>query len=483
MRKISAQLLLASLVLSTVVVVVAVLTTAALVRSGHLTAALGERQLQTLEQTEQLEDLLFQKGFLANYLATGAPKWLAELAVRKRTTREWLEKVQRDADTDEERTLAYRLRDAYLDYDAARERALAAYHDGRREEAVALFDTTHAAINRVLEVAHALAQASRHDLVATLSQSERALDGARSWIVALAMAAAIAGIAFGVGSGRRIARPIYELIVRVENADPERVRLSTGDGGDELATLSAHVTNLVERLAEQRRRLVQAEKMEAVGEITAKLAHEILNPVAGVKAALQVEMRTQALPPSTRLVLAQADLALSHLDGIMARLVRFARPLEPRRRPTAVAAVVETTLAACAHELSSRGVTAKAELAKLPVADLDPDLVEQLLTNLVLNAAQASPAGATVTVRALARSRRLVLEVTDQGHGLPQTRERLFRLYFTTREKGHGLGLAVCRNIVAEHGGTIEAADGPGGVGARFTVTLPQTEASWENPS
>jgi signal transduction histidine kinase len=484
MRRVPAQLLLASLVLAAIVALVAGLSTSALTDAGRLAARLGEQQIEHLERADRLEDLLFEKGFVSSYLATRNRAYLVELEARKVRSRAWLDTIEHEAASEGERRLAADLRSAYLRYDEARNRTVEASEAGREAEAFRLLEETQPRVAEVLSVAHVLAAASRRELLDTLAGNDVALARARERILWVAAFAALAGLALGIWNGRRIARPIYELILQVESADPERVRLAPVDeGGNEFERLSAHVSALVGRLAEQRRRLLQAEKMQAVGEIAARLAHEVLNPVAAVKAAIQAEVHSGALPPASRATLVEADRTLSRIDGIISRLVRFSRPLEPRRRASEVAGIVDAGIRAAGPALARAGVRCEAEVPPLPACDVDPDLVAQVVTNLVVNAAQASPPGSAVSVRAGALPQQLVLEVVDRGHGLPEDRDRLFRPYFTTREKGHGLGLAICRNIVAEHGGTIEAHGGPEGAGARFVVTLPQPEAAWARPS
>jgi signal transduction histidine kinase len=110
---------------------------------------------------------------------------------------------------------------------------------------------------------------------------------------------------------------------------------------------------------------------------------------------------------------------------------------------------------------------------------VDPALIEQVLVNLLVNACEASPEGERVELHASADEQAVRFEVRDHGPGLSQEqRERLFRPFFTTKPHGHGLGLAVSRNIVLEHGGRIEADAAPGG-GAIFKVTLPRREVAW----
>jgi signal transduction histidine kinase len=480
MRRLPFQILIASLVLAGITLITTLLAVRALEGSAELTRTLGERQLGTLEQTNRLQELLFEKGFVATYIATRNRVWLDRLRERQQRTRAWLDEAIADSDPGAHRDLALKLKASYDDYSALRARTVALFESGDQALAMQALDDTTPAVEKVLATAQELAALSRRDLLETMERNDQRLDRAQAGLVLLSLAAALLGIAFGTWSGRRIARPIYELSLQAESADPDRVRLSTAAGTpprDDLSTLSAHVTRLVQRLSEQRRRLVQAEKMEAIGEVTAKLAHEILNPVAGAKAALQVELRTRELPEQSRASLMEADRALSRIDVILARLMRYARPLEPHYRDVTADSIVEAGVAAIEHTLAKRQVTVERRISSdLPLVHVDPELMSQVVSNLVANAAQASATGARVQVTASRRDGAFVLEVDDRGHGLPPQRDKLFTPHFTTRDDGHGLGLAVCRNIVEEHAGSIVAAEGPDGVGARFIVTLPQKE-------
>jgi signal transduction histidine kinase len=487
MRRLPFQILLVSLVLTGFTVLATFFAVRVLEGSAALTQALGEKQLSTLEETDRIQELLFEKGFVATYLATHDRVWLDRLRERQKRTRTWLDETIANSEPGDHRELAIRLRQAYDEYSELRRRTVVAFESGDAELAVDALDETTPAVEKVLIAAQALGASSRHDLLANLERNDRLLDRARMGLVVFSAAALLLGIAVGVYSGRRIARPIYELILQAESASPDRVRLTAADGSepkDDLDILSAHVTQLVQRLSDQRRRLNQAEKMQAVGEIAAKLAHEILNPVAGAKAALQVELRARPLPEETRTALLDADGALSRIGGILDRLMRYTRPLEPRYLCVPAEKVVEQALKQCSHVLELQQVTAEVKLPGGPVLlNVDPDLIAQVLTNLVANAAQASPPGEVVQLTGAQRRGAFVFEVVDRGRGLPAQRDKLFAPYFTTREKGHGLGLAVCRNIVTEHGGTIDATDAGDGRGARFTVTLPQREEPWESRS
>src|SRR4029078_6364169 len=150
---------------------------------------------------------------------------------------------------------------------------------------------------------------------------------------------ALASLLAGFLWARRITRPIYELQVQVQSAS-ERTRIQIAPGRAGIEALGDQVGALVEKLeetdaalAEHRRRLMQSEKLSAVGELAAKLAHEVLNPLAGMKAAVHLLARQGAAAPGGTELLSTAEALnreISRVEGLVRRLVNYARPLAPR---------------------------------------------------------------------------------------------------------------------------------------------------------
>ncbi len=230
-----------------------------------------------------------------------------------------------------------------------------------------------------------------------------------------------------------------------------------------------------EALAGARTRLAQSEKLAALGQLAAAIAHEVRNPLAVVRSAAQGI--TETLPAddtngrrSASFIIAEVD----RLASVVSSLLAFARPLQIHLRPVPLGDVVARAADLAHGELAAKGVgLQRDEPSALPVITADGDLVCQVLLGLLSNAAEAAPAGGEVTVSARAESGAVRIAVADNGPGVKEEiRGRIFEPFFTTRSRGTGLGLAVARHIVEAHGGHIEVGDRPGG-GACFTVMLP----------
>jgi two-component system sensor histidine kinase HydH len=228
-----------------------------------------------------------------------------------------------------------------------------------------------------------------------------------------------------------------------------------------------------------RSRVAQSEKLAALGQLAAAIAHEVRNPLAVVRSAAQGLGET--LPAgdadghrATSFIVAEVD----RLSNVVSSLLAFARPLQLQTRPTVISEVVARAVTLAGAELAAKRVRlARDEAPVLPVVHADGDLVCQVLVGLLSNAVEATPAGGEVVVRARAANGAVELAVADGGSGIaPELRARVFEPFFTTRPNGTGLGLAVARQIVEAHGGRIDVGDRPGG-GACFTIRLPERAA------
>jgi hypothetical protein len=304
-------------------------------------------------------------------------------------------------------------------------------------------------------------------------------------LVGTSIVGALASLLVGFLWARRITKPIYELQVQVESA-AERTRIQVAPGRAGLDALGDQVGALVEKLeetdaalAEHRRRLIQSEKLSAVGELATKLAHEVLNPLAGMKAAVQLLAR-QGVDAETAEAL---NREITRVEALVRRLVNFSRPLAPRGEVTTVESLLDAAVEAAQPALARHGVAVERRAdAGLPPVEVDPLLVTQALVNLLTNAAEAMgpDGGGAVELRAaravvLGRDE-IAIRVTDRGPGLSDGDAReLFKPFFTTKRDGHGLGLAISQNILLEHGGRIVARNRPReeGRGAVFEVQLP----------
>jgi signal transduction histidine kinase len=236
------------------------------------------------------------------------------------------------------------------------------------------------------------------------------------------------------------------------------------------------------------RRAQMAEKLAAVGTMTAGLSHEIRNPLNAAALQLSVlERRIQRLdggaqPPLLEPLTLVRD-EIRRLDHILEDFLQFARPREFVARPVDVVAVVTKVLDLLGGPAERKGVRLERDLAPVPAVAGDEERLRQVLVNLGLNALDAVPPGGRVRVSCRAEppppelpgaGPQVAVRVDDDGAGVPpEARDRIFEPFFTTKASGSGLGLSIVHAIVAQHGGRITVEESPEG-GARFSLILPQ---------
>lgn len=221
--------------------------------------------------------------------------------------------------------------------------------------------------------------------------------------------------------------------------------------------------------------LVSRERLAALGEAAAVLAHEVRNPLAAMLNGIVILKRNPELPSSSRPVLEMVQEEAHHLDRIMQELLDFTRPLAPRRTRPDLGDAVQQIVRQMQDARECDGVTVKVEVQSPDTQLLaDANLLHLALANLVRNAVQASPPGGTIKVKIERAEAQARVVVEDEGPGVPEAdRERIFQPFFTTRARGTGLGLSVVQRVVQAHQGEVFVGSASGG-GAQFAVALPR---------
>ena len=234
------------------------------------------------------------------------------------------------------------------------------------------------------------------------------------------------------------------------------------------------------RLLEDRRRLelrvVEGERLAAIGTASAMLAHEISNPLTNMRMVIDLLRRRTARQGASDEEIAEAlDHVMSQvmrLDGLLSEFAHLANPPSLHLIDVELERFVQAQIRAHRVSAEAAGVELTVNAApSLPRVRIDLGKMTQVLLNLIKNGIEAMPEGGRLTLSARAEGEAVTLSVTDTGSGLPRDVD-LFAPFTTTKTGGSGLGLAIVRQIVAAHGGTIEADDAPP-AGARFTITLP----------
>ncbi len=284
-----------------------------------------------------------------------------------------------------------------------------------------------------------------------------------------------------------IERPLQELketIARVREGDLT-ARVDFAKRSDDVGQLGRQFNEMIGQLAENRAEIerlhqlemARAEHLATIGELSAGLAHEIRNSLAGIAGVVNVMGKDLPAASPSRAVLPEVQDEIKHIQTILNDLLAYAKPRAPDFHRADLNTTIEQAVFLARQQVGKKPI----EITFQPEPDLpkvvhDPVQIHQVVLNLLINAIQAIEVAGKVEVTLHKNGEFAVLRVADTGKGI--SREflgKIFKPFFTTRKEGTGLGLPLAKGIVDSHGGKIEVVSEPGH-GARFDIWLPIAE-------
>lgn len=359
------------------------------------------------------------------------------------------------------------------------------------------WDKANAALDRLQQMENSLSSTIRllhgsleariHERVRLTQERERRTGVA---IILLPVVAIGVGL-LATGLAARSLRPVRTLIEGVSRIRQGDYEAKIGvEGEDEIAVLAREFDAMAKALKEReaqlqqkQQELIRAERLAAIGKVSAQVAHEIRNPLSSI--GLNVEMLQDQLGANHFATPAEAKEATELLGSVMREVdrlteitedyLRLARLPTPAKRPEDLKKLLEEVLGFAHEELERSGVKVVVELPEggLPIS-ADEGQLRQVFLNLFRNAREAMATGGTLTVKAGSVGSLLDVRVSDTGSGIaPEAREKLFEPFFTTKPGGTGLGLSLSRQIVEAHGGRIDVDSAPSR-GTTFHLEFPR---------
>jgi len=260
---------------------------------------------------------------------------------------------------------------------------------------------------------------------------------------------------------------------------------------DEFREMATSFNDMAISLKEQRQKIQQAERLAAVGELAAGLAHEVKNPLAGIKVSIEVLKSELDLAQEDKEIFLRIINEINRIESLLKNMLNYARPLKPQPESIRIHEILDNIIKTSEYSLKSPGDTSrltrninfvKDYAADFPEIDADPAQMQQVLLNLVLNGIDAINESGTITVKtAQVPDEAVQIRISDTGKGIaPEILGKVFNPFFTTKSKGNGLGLAICKRLVEQHNGTIEVFNNPEG-GVTFVITLPEKQETVES--
>jgi two-component system, NtrC family, sensor histidine kinase HydH len=387
-----------------------------------------------------------------------------------------ISEIVRYADKDEERVDHAKITAEFNKYQKEWEAAPATPADSKRL-AKLLSDN-------VLPVCVHLREFNAEQIEKSEQPLQRSLRRMTWGLAVIAGLTSIAGLVLGFGLARGLRRTIHQILIRVQGATEllnqelpavDWTPRTNDPSSDDAHRLVHQVEQVVQKLQQRDREVRRAERLAAVGQLAAGVAHEIRNPLTSINLLIQTSRRDPAAGGLSTEDLELIEHEIQRLERSVQTFLDYARPPKLQRSACDLVALIRRTLSLVRGRAEGQNVELQfAEPAVPMVLDVDAEQLQQVLVNLVLNALDAMPNGGKLEMAAtFNQAKGVEIIVSDTGPGVaPEVRSRLFEPFATDKETGLGLGLVVSRRIVEDHGGTITEEGGLGG-GARFAVRLP----------
>lgn len=299
----------------------------------------------------------------------------------------------------------------------------------------------------------------------------------RNLIIALTVLVMLVGSALSCFMSRFITKPLNRLVEFTHDLAKgdfgKSIEIKTRDEVGELAetfnSLSHELDTYRKKMEESYKQMLRTEKLNALGRLSAGLAHEIRNPLTSIKVLFQTFKDNPAI---TREDISVVLSAVEQMDDLLTRFLRFARSDEFNLTDVYINSVVKHVIKLTEFQLKDRSIDLSLELSRLPPIKADRAMIQQALLNLVLNAIEAMPDGGTLSISSKMENGSAVVGIRDTGCGIPgDIKDKIFDPFFTTKGDGTGLGLSIVYNIVSLHNGEISFESN--GKGTTFTLKLP----------
>jgi signal transduction histidine kinase len=448
-------------------------------------ASVLSQNVRSLQAAQELEICVRQLRFhTLLYIAEPVRDRLGPIDEDEKHFKEALQIARQTAGTPEEQACVRAIEAGYRQYHDEQAELRAAVERGKPPTDLNKLVDSHP-IRHVVDPCQELLRLNRENMEQVARESRRVSGQGSLVMLLLGLAGPISGIALGYGVARGLSRSLYRLSVRVQDMaqhlDRDVASVSVVADGDlrhldrQLQHIVGRVEEVAVRLQQQQRHLLRAEQLSAVGQLAAGVAHEVRNPLTGIKLLVEAALRSKNRKPLNLEDLAVIHREVARLEQTMQGFLDFARLPTPRCSTCDLRDVVHQVCELVRSRAQKQDVELAIQAPEGPVpVFIDCGQLSTVLVNLFLNALDAMPQGGCldVALKALGESG-VRLTVTDTGGGiLPEIADRLFLPFTTTKPTGTGLGLSLSARILDDHGGSISAGNRPGG-GACFVITLP----------
>jgi len=447
---------------------------------------MARRDVAALEAALELEiSLIDQKGLVTYFALSSDPQWLVELEAKQTDFEQGLEGMTSTHDlSGEARAIVERIIADYADFVAIRNEIIALYEAGDRDQAEASHWDLRHRFTDIVSLCRGLKKLYEGRIASARSKSLERAGMLETYALTAMLSALILSGALAAIVTTQIIIPIRQL-TRAATAPDDSL-----SKGHEVEALSNSVHGLIQdvdytrgELERSQERLLQSERMAVVGKLAAEIAHSIRNPLTSIKMRLFSLEKARGVTTAQMEDLEVVSEEIRRLDNIVSNFLEFSRPPRLNIQRVDLAEIVTMSLLLLEKRLERHDIELERERPRepLPRIEADPELMKEVLINLLVNACDAMETGGTLVItereeQADRLGRAVVVSVRDSGPGIPASiRDNVMQPFFSTKQEGTGLGLSIARRIVEEHGGRLEVRSEEGR-GSTFVIALPVME-------
>jgi signal transduction histidine kinase len=455
-----------------------------ILRVNSIMHSVIDRGIPGLQAAEELETALaMQKGFLTYYSMTGEAQWLNRLQEYTRKFEGLLKKADELNYAGVAKDVLNQIGSEYANMRHTRDKVIELYQAGDRSAATNLHWDARAQFSAVFELCEKYKKAHEQEIARMRTGFQKQARFMTTMTVAAIPGVVVSSILLAYILLNQVLGPIRQL---AKETYPDNADASVDD---EVKALERGVYTLMEdvdetktKLEKSQKHLLQSEKMATTGRLAAGVAHSIRNPLTSVKMRLFSLSRSLDLSMTQREDFDVISEEIGHIDTIVQNFLEFSRPPKLKMQKVSPSDAVDMAIRLLSHRLEMCDVQVELNReTRLPETIADPDQLKEVLVNLMVNASEAMGGGGRIIIteeQAMAEplGPALVIQVGDNGPGVPKSiRTKIFEPFFSTREEGTGIGLAMARRIVEKHGGWLDLRSNEG-EGATFIITLPLKE-------
>ena len=416
--------------------------------------------------------LLRLRGLKANYLLDGNREWISEFNTNVESFNYWYQECFDSAYSGEEHDILSTMSIDFTNYMTIHEQIIKAADKGNKEKAkeLLLFDSKNS-FDAIFNGCEKLIKKNQQIIAETEKKLQKYTSLSRILAYITLACFFIFGILLIIIITKSIVAPIKEIEKASRDYTPEK------NERNEIEMLKDRFEMMIKTINDNQRKLILSERRAAIGEIAAGISHELNNPIGVIYGFAQVLVSRTVITENDREFIEDIFRESERCKILLKDLLDFAKTPEPNYIETDIMNLVDETVSLIKNQPKYQKISFEIiNTGRRINAFIDSFQIKQVLLNLLINSCDAMNNEGTISILVDNDENSLQINVKDQGHGIKAEEiEKIFTPFYTTKDEGVGLGLAVCRDIVAKHNGTIKVNQGNED-GAEFIIDIPAGE-------